>query len=93
MSNELQRLQAQVEAQSFVIEELLRICVQSGQVDPLGVAREWRAVRQSPTYVAADAAAKRRLADELDAWADVIIMRLPEPWPDQCRSRLPSSPV
>lgn len=93
MGNELKRLQAQLEAQSFVIEELLRICVQSGHVDPVAVAAGWRSIRQSPTFFAADAAAKRRLADELDAWADVIIMRLPEPWPGRCRSHPLSSPA
>ncbi|GLH34023.1 hypothetical protein BR1R5_34110 [Pseudomonas sp. BR1R-5] len=93
MGNELQRLQAQVEAQSFVIEALLRICVQSESIEPLAVAREWREFRQSPTFFAADAVAKRRLADELDAWADVLIMQLPERWPDRCRSRPPSAPA
>lgn len=90
MSNELKRLQAQVEAQNFVIEELLGICVQSGLADPAALARRWSAVRQSPTFFTADAGAKRRLADELDAWAEVLIMRLPEPWPDRCRSPQPS---
>lgn len=87
MSNELQRLQAQVEAQSFVIEAMLRICVQSELADPVIIARGWREFRKSPTFFAANAAAKRRLADELDAWADVLIMRLPEP--SQDRRRLP----
>lgn len=93
MGSELQRLQAQVEAQSFVIEALLRICVQSELIDPLAMAREWREFRQSPTFFATDAVAKRQLADELEAWADVIIMRLPERWPDRCRSRPLSSPA
>lgn len=85
MGNELQHLQAQVEAQSFVIEALLRICVQSALIDPVAMAREWRGFRQSPTFFATDAVAKRQLADELDAWADVIIMRLPEPSQDRHR--------
>ena len=88
MTNELQRLQAQVEAQSFVIEELLRICMRSDQADPLSIAKGWQDFRCSPTFFAADAAAKRRLADELDTWADVIIMQLPEPWPDRSKSHL-----
>lgn len=93
MSNELQRMQAQVEAQSFVIEELLRICVQSELADPVSIARDWREFRRSPTFFAADAAAKRRVADELEAWADMLIMRLPEPSQDQRRSRRLSGPA
>ncbi len=93
MSNELQRLQAQIEAQSFVIEALLRICVQSELADPVTMAMDWREFRKNPTFFAANAAAKRRLADELDAWADVLIMQLPEPSRDQCRSRRLSGPA
>lgn len=79
MNDELKVLKAKVEAHSFVIEELLAICVKAGLADPFSVGAEWRSVRQSPTFFGADPVAKRSLADELDAWADVLIMRLPVP--------------
>ncbi len=89
MSEELKRLQAQVEAQSVVIEELLGVCVQFGLADPWALAEGWRAVRRSPTFIAADAGAKRRLSDELEAWAEVAITRRPGPLQGRCRSSRP----
>ncbi|MCV4272317.1 hypothetical protein OH710_06645 [Pseudomonas capsici] len=79
MIDELKALKAQVEAQSFVIEELLAVCLKAGLADFVTIESEWRSVRQSPTFFAADPIAKRKLADELDAWADILIMRLPAP--------------
>lgn len=90
MRDELKQLQAKVEAQSFVIEELLGICVESG-LTSAAIAGSWKSVRNSPTFFAADTEAKRLLADELDAWAEVLITRHPELWLDRCRSRRPSS--
>ncbi|WP_220038413.1 hypothetical protein, partial [Pseudomonas aeruginosa] len=47
MRDELKQLQAKVEAQSFVIEELLGICVESG-LTSAAIAGSWKSVRNSP---------------------------------------------
>ncbi|RIZ02309.1 hypothetical protein AXW97_10915 [Pseudomonas aeruginosa] len=83
VDNEMKQLRAQVEAQGIVIAELLESCLEVGQLDPERLIGCWQSFRSSPTFFAVDPREKRLLADELDAWAEVVIgLTPPQSGPD-----------